>query len=80
MPTTNYSILKQIKDAIPILFISVTSALIVYSFSFINNIDNLALLLLQSSTYITIYLLMAKFTKRIELIEFINIIEQHIKR
>ena len=79
-PTTGYTVYQQLKDAFPILIISVLSALMCYWVTIISGLNHLMTLFLQIIVYGTSYLFLSKITQRVELHEYMNIISPYINR
>ena len=79
--TTGYTILNQLKDAFPILCLSIISGIICYAISYIEGLNNNAMtLLIQNLTFIFIYLSISKLTNRFEFLEYYKIITSYLNK
>ena len=77
--TTGYTLLMQIKDAIPLLFICGLSCIFAHLAGLYVECSNFIMILLQTSIYLVCYLLLSILTKREELMEYREIIKSIFK-
>lgn len=77
-PTTGYTLIMQIKDAIPLLAMCVVSSMVSYCASKYIECENLVMILIQTCVFIACYLSLSVLTKRYEFEEYKNIIKNFI--
>lgn len=78
--STGYSLLQQTKDAIPLLLISIVSAMCAYPIVYICDFSNIVLLIVQTLIFIAMYLSVSKILRLTEYDEFIKIIKPYINK
>ena len=77
--STRYSIIEQLLDSLPLLFIALVSGAISHCFSYIIN-SNCLLLIVQIATYLLSYILLSLLLKRKELGEIQSIVVNYLSR
>lgn len=77
--STHYSVLEQLVDSTPLLFIALVSGVVSYSFGYLIN-SNILLLIVQVLVYLLSYYLLALLFKRKEVGEIKSIIAVYFSR
>lgn len=77
---TNYGLLKQLKDIIPILSCSIVVAFVVYYIMHLFAMHYILVLFVKVILYIILYVLIAKLFRSQELNEYFNILKLYLKR
>ena len=79
-PITNYDLLKQLKDIIPILCCAVVVALVVHYIMQLFVVHYVLIMFIKIILYIVLYVLVSKIFKSQELDEYFNILKSYFKR
>lgn len=76
---TGYSLLKQLRDIIPILAIAIVSALITFSLGLLLHMNYIIVMFAMIVIYLVSYIMFAKLIKSEELNEYVKIVLSYVK-